>query len=49
MSLIPDDLAFKLQCKECEYNIETNSGHGTIETLVSIAKHIETFGIQNTN
>ena len=35
-----ENLAFRLQCKECEYYIE-NGGQDTINTLVSISQHIE--------
>ena len=38
-----ENLAFKLQCKECEYCIETGE-QDTIETLVSISQHIEQTG-----
>ena len=38
-----ENLAFKLQCKECEYCIETE-GQDTIEILVDISQHIEITG-----
>ena len=38
-----ENLAFRLQCKECEYYIETG-GQDTIETLVNISQHIEKTG-----
>ena len=38
-----ENLAFRLQCKECEYYIETGE-QDTIETLVSISQHIERTG-----
>jgi hypothetical protein len=41
-NLIPENLAFNLQCKECEYNIEA-SNIGFVESLVSISEHIEKF------
>ena len=38
-----ENLAFRLQCKECEYYIETGE-QDTIETLVNISQHIEKTG-----
>ena len=38
-----ENLAFRLQCKECGYCIETGD-QDTIETLVSISQHIEKTG-----
>ena len=38
-----ENLAFRLQCKECGYYIETG-GRDTIETLVNISQHIEKTG-----
>lgn len=41
-NVIPENLTFRLQCKECEFQIET-ADMGLIDSLVSISEHIEKF------
>ncbi len=41
-NVIPEQLVFRLQCKECEYHIETVD-IGLIDSIVSISEHIEKF------
>ena len=41
-NIIQENLAFSLQCKECEYDINVGDS-GLIEGIVSIAEHIEKF------
>ena len=39
-NFIPENLAFRLQCKECGYYIESGD-YGIIESIVGISEHIE--------